>query len=173
VDLAVAPNTAPRRPGYLCRWIRVRVHEGPGRAIWGAGLGSDSIVPLPIAHGEGRFVTADPEVLARIQTAGLALFRHVDATGHPASAYPDDPNGALLQAAGITNVKGNVLAIMPHPERASWLKQVPQAWPGPWGEQRRRAIGSFTGLEGPGPGRFLFASLARHLGVAVATEVAT
>jgi len=173
VDLAVAPNKAPRRPGYLCRWIRVRVHEGPGRAIWGAGLGSDSIVPLPIAHGEGRFVTADPEVLARIQTDGLALFRHVDATGHPASAYPDDPNGALLQAAGITNVKGNVLAIMPHPERASWLKQVPQAWPGPWGEQRRRAIGSFTGLEGPGPGRFLFASLARHLGVAVATEVAT
>lgn len=172
VELAVAPNQAPRRPGYLCRWIRVKVHEGPGRAIWASGVRSDQIIPLPIAHGEGRFVTADPEVLARIQSEGLALVRHVDAQGHPAASYPDDPNGAILASAGITNVKGNVLAIMPHPERASWLKQVPQAWPGEWGDLRRRAIGSFSTLEGPGPGRFLFASLARHLGVAGAAEVA-
>jgi phosphoribosylformylglycinamidine synthase I len=172
VELALAPNRAPRRPGYLCRWIRLQAGEGPGRALWASGLGVGEIVPLPMAHGEGRFETADPEVEKCIQNTELALFRYVDPEGKPAIRYPDDPNGALLQAAGITNPQGNVLAIMPHPERGSWLKQVPQDWPGAWGGRRRRSIGSFEALEGPGPGRFLFVSLARHLGV-VETEAAT
>jgi phosphoribosylformylglycinamidine synthase I len=165
VELALAPNAAPRRPGYLCRWIRVRGFDGPGRAIFTAALPLDEIVPLPIAHGEGRFTTADPDVRARIEAEGLALLRYVDAEGRPAAGYPDDPNGAMLQAAGITNRAGNVLAFMPHPERASWLRMVPQDAPGPWGARRREAIGAFSALEGPGPGRFLFASLARRLGV--------
>jgi phosphoribosylformylglycinamidine (FGAM) synthase-like amidotransferase family enzyme len=96
----------------------------------------------------------------------LALFRYVDVAGLPASRYPDDPNGSQLQAAGITNRAGNVLAIMPHPERASWLKQVPLEWPGVWGERRRGSVGSYEALEGSGPGRFLFESLARSLGAA-------
>lgn len=172
VEMALAPNLAPRRQGYLCRWVRVRCQEGPGRAIWASGLAADAIVPLPIAHGEGRFETADPEVLARIQKNGLSLFRHVDRTGQPASQYPDDPNGALLQSAGITNLAGNVLALMPHPERASWLRQVPLEWDDSWGERRRRGVGSFTALEGAGPGRFLFESLARFLGASHAAAVA-
>jgi phosphoribosylformylglycinamidine (FGAM) synthase-like amidotransferase family enzyme len=129
-------------------------------------------VPLPIAHGEGRFLTADPAVAERIQRDGLALFRYVTSGGAPAARYPDDPNGGFLQAAGITNVAGTVLAIMPHPERASWLRQVPADLDGAWGDRRRRATGSFEALEGSGPGRFLFASLARHLG-ARATEGAS
>ena len=173
VELALAPNRAPRRPGYLCRWIRVQAGEGPGRSLWATGLREGEVVPLPMAHGEGRFETADPEVETRIQNEGLALFRHVNSAGAPAGRYPDDPNGAMLQAAGITNLRGNVLAIMPHPERGSWLRQVPQDWPDAWGERRRRSIGSFEALEGAGPGRFLFTSLARHLGVAETAGAAT
>jgi phosphoribosylformylglycinamidine synthase subunit PurQ / glutaminase len=168
VEMALAPNRAPRRQGYLCRWVRVRAEEGPGRSVWCSALPAGEMAPLPMAHGEGRFETADPEVESRIQTEGLALFRYVDAAGRPARRYPDDPNGAALQAAGITNRSGNVLAIMPHPERASWLKQVPIEWPGAWGERRRGAIGSFDALEGPGPGRFVFESLARFLGAGLA-----
>jgi len=170
VEMALAPNRAPRRQGYLCRWVRVRAEEGPGRKIWSSAFPKGEVAPLPMAHGEGRFETADPDVRSRIQKDGLALFRYVDAAGQPASEYPDDPNGAFFQAAGITNRSGNVLAIMPHPERASWLKQVPLDWPGVWGERRRGSVGSYEALEGPGPGRFLFESLARTLGVARAAE---
>jgi phosphoribosylformylglycinamidine synthase len=165
VEMALAPNRAPRRQGYLCRWTRVRAGQGPGALLWTSALEGDRVVPLPIAHGEGRFETADPAVAARIETGGLALFRYVDAEGNPAARYPDDPNGAMLQAAGITNARGNVLALMPHPERASWLFQVPLDWAGTWGERRRAAVGSRSALDEAGPGRFLFESLARHLGV--------
>jgi phosphoribosylformylglycinamidine synthase len=164
VEMALAPNRAPRREGYLCRWVWVAAGEGPGRATFASAAPSRDPVPLPIAHGEGRFLTADPDVHARIQTEGLALFRYVTATGAPAARYPDDPNGAMLQAAGVTNAAGNVLAFMPHPERAAWLRMVPQDLAGAWGERRRAATGSFEALEGPGPGHFLFASLARRLG---------
>jgi phosphoribosylformylglycinamidine (FGAM) synthase-like amidotransferase family enzyme len=71
----------------------------------------------------------------------------------------------MFQAAGITNVAGNVLAVMPHPERGAWLRMVPQDWPGAWGARRRAAIGDVAALEGAGPGRFLFQSLAKRLGV--------
>jgi phosphoribosylformylglycinamidine synthase len=164
VEMALAPNRAPRRQGYLCRWVRVRAERGPGSDLWCSAWPANEVVPIPIAHGEGRFETADPGVRARIETERLALLRYCGRDGRPAERYPDDPNGALLQAAGITNPAGNVLALMPHPERASWLRQVPLDWEGAWGDRRRRAVGTFTALEEAGPGRFLFESLARHLG---------
>jgi phosphoribosylformylglycinamidine synthase I len=165
VELALAPNRAPRRQGYLCRWVHVRTGEGPGRAFYASALSKDDVVPLPMAHGEGRFETADPDVLRAIESEGLALFRYVAPDGSPARGWPDDPNGAVLQAAGITNRAGNVLAFMPHPERAAVLKHVPLDLAGRWGEARRAGAGSFEALEGPGPGAFLFASLAARLGV--------
>jgi len=165
VELALAPNRAPRRQGYLCRWVWVRAGDGPGRSTYASALGADAVVPLPMAHGEGRFETADPEVRRAIESEGLALFRYVAADGSPARGYPDDPNGAMLQAAGITNRAGNVLAFMPHPERAAQLKHVPLDHAGEWGAKRRQSVGSFEGLEDPGPGAFLFASLASRLGV--------
>ena len=69
----------------------------------------------------------------------------------------------MLQAAGITNRAGNILAFMPHPERASWLRQVPLELKKAWGESRRAAVGSWEALEGPGPGRIVFQSLASKL----------
>ena len=172
VEMALAPNRAPRRQGYLCRWVRVRAGDGPGATLWTSGLEGTRVVPLPMAHGEGRFETADPGVVERIETGGLALFRYVDAAGNPAVRYPDDPNGAMLHAAGITNARGNVLALMPHPERASWLFQVPIDQAGPWGDRRRAAVGSRGALDGAGPGRFLFVSLAKHLGARRTAELA-
>ena len=163
VEMALAPNRAPRREGYLCRWSWLRSEEGPGRSWFAAASRPGDVIPMPIAHGEGRFLTADPEVRERIQKDGLVLYRFVTPSGERAEGYPFDPNGAMLQAAGITNRAGNVLAFMPHPERASWLRQVPLELEGAWGERRRNAVGSWEALEGPGPGRGVFESLASRL----------
>jgi hypothetical protein len=68
----------------------------------------------------------------------------------------------------VTNARGNVLALMPHPERANHLAHLPQDLPGPWGERRRRARGDAAALQGAGPGHGLFLSLAWALGVRTA-----
>jgi phosphoribosylformylglycinamidine synthase len=163
VEMALAPNAAPRREGYLCRWCWLGTSPGPGHALFAGSTTPGEVIPMPIAHGEGRFLTADPEVRERIERDGLVLYRFVNPAGGRADRYPFDPNGAMLQAAGITNAEGNVLAFMPHPERASWLRQVPLELKGVWGERRRAAVGSWESLEGPGPGRSLFESLASRL----------
>jgi len=170
VEMALAPNRAPRREGYLCRWVWLRAEQGPGRAWFASLAPPGQVIPMPIAHGEGRFLTADPEVRERIERDGLVLYRFVAPSGGRADRYPFDPNGAMLQAAGITNTAGNILAFMPHPERATWLKQVPLELQSAWGDRRRAAVGKWESLEGPGPGRVLFESLASKLSPSATAE---
>jgi phosphoribosylformylglycinamidine (FGAM) synthase-like amidotransferase family enzyme len=63
----------------------------------------------------------------------------------------------------MTNPAGNVLAFMPHPERAARLRNVPDTLPGPWGERRRDAFRRRDLLDGPGPGFKIFQSLSDYL----------
>lgn len=93
------------------------------RDVWLAAEGSSPWVRgverplrLPIAHGEGRFV-CDSETLARIEASGAVAFRYVDASGR--RTPEGNPNGSLADIAGVTNAAGNVLGMMPHPERAT------------------------------------------------------
>ncbi len=73
------------------------------------------VLQIPIAHGDGRY-TADPDTLARIEGEGHVVFRYVDADGEMTTDA--NPNGSLRNIAGIVNAQGNVLGMMPHPERA-------------------------------------------------------
>ena len=73
------------------------------------------ILRLPIAHGEGRYV-ADRTTLDRLEADGRVVFRYVDARGEPTPEA--NPNGSLRAIAGIVSAEGNVLGMMPHPERA-------------------------------------------------------
>jgi phosphoribosylformylglycinamidine synthase I len=73
------------------------------------------ILRVPIAHGEGCYV-ADDEVLERLEGEGRVLFRYVDESGRATAAA--NPNGSVRNIAGIVNERGNVLGMMPHPERA-------------------------------------------------------
>ena len=73
------------------------------------------LVRIPVAHGDGRY-TADGDTLARLEGEGHVVFRYVDATGHATDAA--NPNGSMRNIAGIVNHEGNVLGMMPHPERA-------------------------------------------------------
>jgi hypothetical protein len=119
-----------------------------------------------MAHGEGRFTTRGTGRLETLAALGQVPFTYAahDGSG-PARGWPDNPNGAEANAAGVTNVRGNVLALMPHPERADRLYHVPLDLAGPWGDRRRGAVGDAAGLQGAGPGQGVFLSLAWWLGV--------
>jgi phosphoribosylformylglycinamidine synthase len=73
------------------------------------------VLQMPVAHGEGRY-TADAETLVRLEGEGLVAFRYVNRSGETDPAA--NPNGSSNHIAGIVSTEGNVLGIMPHPERA-------------------------------------------------------
>lgn len=98
---------------FVCELVRVRVETT--ETLFSNRYESRAVVRIPIAHGDGRY-TADPETLDKLEGDGRVVFRYV---GGPADA--DEwwsPNGSMRAIAGIVNEGGNVLGMMPHPERA-------------------------------------------------------
>jgi phosphoribosylformylglycinamidine synthase I len=77
---------------------------------------TDSRLRLPVAHGEGRFVAA-PDTLRMLESEGMVVLRYVAATER--SPFQPNPNGSANHIAGICNAEGNIVGIMPHPERAA------------------------------------------------------
>jgi phosphoribosylformylglycinamidine synthase len=73
------------------------------------------VLRIPIAHGEGRF-TAPAEVINEIEANNQVLYRY--ATEDGTLSTEANPNGSINNIAGITNARGNVMGMMPHPERA-------------------------------------------------------
>ncbi len=150
VEMGLARNVMPDRDGYYSRWTYLRV-ESTSTAATG-GFTPGDIVPVPVAHAEGRFVTTDPELVERLHENGQIAFVYCRPDGSPARSFPWNPNGSMAAIAGISNPAGNVVAMMPHPERAAWLSQVPESLAGDWGRRRRAARGDAAVLGAPGPG---------------------
>lgn len=98
---------------FVDRWVYVK-HEEGNRCLLTKWLGS-RILYIPVNHAEGRFVAAN-DVLERLEEEGYVVFRYVDIDGKP-SGYPWNPNGSMNNIAGICNRDGNVLGLMPHPEK--------------------------------------------------------
>ena len=93
--------------------VRLRV-ENP-ETMFTAGYERGQLLRVPIAHGEGRY-TADEEALSRLEGEGQIAFRYVGPDGRVDPAA--NPNGSINGIAGIVSEGGNVLGMMPHPERA-------------------------------------------------------
>ncbi|KAB8331231.1 phosphoribosylformylglycinamidine synthase subunit PurQ [Scytonema tolypothrichoides VB-61278] len=91
---------------FICDRVPVKVERTDLQ--WTQGYQNGEIITLPIAHGEGRFY-ADDSTLSEIENNGQVLFRY----------EANNPNGSVNNIAGICNRQGNVLGMMPHPERAS------------------------------------------------------
>lgn len=109
---------APNAPGgrFRCVHVYMRLMIPPARSALLAALPKDAVIPAWVAHGEGRLAASFDE-LARVERDHLA-FVYSDARGE---VTPEAvPNGSALGAAGLVNKAGNVLAIMPHPERDAW-----------------------------------------------------
>ena len=73
---------------------------------------------LPMAHAEGKFIARDGDILGALDRNGQIALRYATPAGDSRNVpYPDNPNGAQLNAAGVCDVTGRVLGLMPHPER--------------------------------------------------------
>ncbi len=100
------------------RFIAKNLHIKPatGSTIVTAGLDSDRVLTIPIAHAEGRYY-APPEVLRELNENEQVIFRYTDSDGR--FRKEANPNGSLENIAGVTNRTKNVFGMMPHPERAA------------------------------------------------------
>jgi phosphoribosylformylglycinamidine synthase len=92
---------------FVCRWVKLSVENA--KTAFSSAYRQGQELMIPVAHHEGRFY-ADAAALDRIEGEGRVVFRY--APGH-------NPNGAARDIAGFVNARGNVLGMMPHPERAS------------------------------------------------------
>jgi phosphoribosylformylglycinamidine synthase len=98
---------------FVCDFVRVRVEHC--RAPFTTRAAAGDVLRLPIKHGEGAY-HATPEQLAELEARGQLLLRYVDASGEASPSA--NPNGSAENIAGVTNERGNVLGLMPHPEHA-------------------------------------------------------
>ncbi len=99
---------------YRCQSTHVVVENVDTPFTRGLRLGQ--VLTMPISHGEGKY-HVDPETLRELRERNRIVFRYADADGRVTKAA--NPNGSLENIAGIVNPAGNVLGLMPHPERAS------------------------------------------------------
>lgn len=91
-----------------------------------------SILPIAVAHGEGR-VVASPEALTNLNAKHQIALRYVDSLGHPTQHYPLNPNGSPEAITGVTSKDGRATIMMPHPERN--FRAIQHSWaPEDWKE---------------------------------------
>jgi phosphoribosylformylglycinamidine synthase len=98
---------------YRCEWVGLRTENAD--TAWSASLEQGQVIHVPISHGEGRYY-ADAAVLDELEAANRVVFRYCAPDGDVTPGA--NPNGSERNIAGIVNERGNVLGMMPHPERA-------------------------------------------------------
>jgi phosphoribosylformylglycinamidine synthase subunit PurQ / glutaminase len=110
-NLVPGTFTLNQYPKFICKWVNLlKIGRSPFTSL------SSEVVKLPIAHKEGRYVVP-PRLLKELYENDQVVFKYVDDEGCPTSAV--NPNGSQDNIAAISNLEKNVLAMMPHPERAS------------------------------------------------------
>ena len=97
---------------FRCQWVHLRAETTSSPFTGGAREGQ--VLRIPISHGEGNYF-ADPATIRELEADNRVIFRYCNAAGEVTEDA--NPNGSLGNIAGITNPQGNVLGMMPHPER--------------------------------------------------------
>ncbi len=115
----LAPND---RRGYRDAWVRL-AFDAHSPCLWTRGL---ETMDLPARHGEGKFLTADPEVFERLVSGRQIAARYVGADGEPTEEWPDNPNNSPGAVAGICDPSGRLFGLMPHPDAFLYPFQHPQ-----------------------------------------------
>jgi phosphoribosylformylglycinamidine synthase len=108
---------------FECRWVNLKPVSQ--KCVWTKGL--DENITCPIAHGEGNFQTNNQSLLSTLQSLDQIALTYSCLDGSPANGeYPANPNGSIMDIAGICNPQGNVLGLMPHPENHIFAWQHPR-----------------------------------------------
>ncbi|MEP7234565.1 MAG: phosphoribosylformylglycinamidine synthase subunit PurQ [Ignavibacteriota bacterium] len=128
---------------FRCNWVNLRAENTDTRFT--NSLLPGETIKVPIAHGEGLFM-AEPDVIAELEANKQVIFRYSTPSGDITSE--SNPNGSIGNIAGIINKEGNVMGMMPHPERAC------------------------EAFLGSADGRKIFSSLSRHFEFAQPKQVA-
>lgn len=113
---------------FECRWVTLKP-TNRNTCLWTQGI--DDPIELPVAHGEGKFVPASEQALRQFWANGQVVFQYASpddaARACPAEPdYPLNPNGSVDHIAGLSNAKGTVFGLMPHPERHVLPAQHPR-----------------------------------------------
>lgn len=157
LEAGLVPGTGERRkptaafthngpvPHFICRLVYVKLAIDPSRSPITASLPAETLLPAYTANGQGR-LAATPDHLREIVDGGHVAFVYARADGTTGGSAV--PNDSALGIAGLVNRAGNVLAIMPHPERDAWNFNHPD----------RRTGGDILATSGGAP---LFASFVR------------
>ena len=104
--------------GFYNAWVNITLSSPNGANAFTSEMAPGQIIKLPVAHAEGRFIIPDDllkELIANDQT----VFRYCDGEGRLTAEFPINPNGAAYNLAAVSNAAGNILAMMPHPERCA------------------------------------------------------
>ena len=119
-----------RSDQFEARTVLVRIN--PVASPWLDGM-AGSVIPVPVAHGEGRAEFRDPADFGALADGGQLCAQYVTGRHDLAESYPANPNGSVDGLAGVTAAAGRVLVMMPHPERV--FRACQNAWPDPgWQE---------------------------------------
>jgi len=97
---------------FEARWVKLLPRPGLSPFV-----SFTEPIELPVAHGEGKFLTADHDDLARLEHHGHIVLSYADPEGRPTLEYPANPNGSARGVAGLCDATGRIFGLMPHPER--------------------------------------------------------
>ena len=102
--------------GYYNTWANLKMSVSSDRCAFTRHLNTGDFINIPLAHGEGRFIIPD-ELLEKMITNDQTVYCYCDNDGSVVDEFPTNPNGSMHNLAAVCNPAGNVMAMMPHPER--------------------------------------------------------
>ncbi|MFC1753686.1 phosphoribosylformylglycinamidine synthase I [Thermoproteota archaeon] len=129
--------------GFVCDWVFVRV-QNPKKSVFTKYFSDKDIIPIPINHAEGRFALDNELIKKRSQ---LTTLSYCNESGEIKTGFC--PNGSSFELAAMCNQEGNVMAIMPHPERGMFLKQIPFWIRSQWSLDKEAGFRDKSDSEGP------------------------
>ncbi|MFA5878612.1 MAG: phosphoribosylformylglycinamidine synthase I [Candidatus Margulisiibacteriota bacterium] len=150
IEAALAPNKKDKSTmvGFICDWVYVKASH-PQKNIFTKYFSDTDVLPVQINHGEGSFILKE-----NFEIDLLTSLQYCNSNGEVINQFPINPNGSVFNLAGLSNKEGNVFAMMPHPERACFAKQIPTWLDNAWVQiEKKELIGYYQ--EGPWAKMFL------------------
>ena len=102
--------------GYYNTWVNLKMSAPSNRCAFTRHLNSGEWIKIPLAHGEGRFIIPNV-LLEKMISNNQTVYRYCDDNGKIVDEFPTNPNGSMYNLAAVCNPAGNIMAMMPHPER--------------------------------------------------------